>query len=152
MKKQQVAVTGTLVTVTYPALGKSASVDLLKLSPEMQRCAGLHGLKQKLGDAESGGTAAEKLQMVQRIIDGLKSNQWELTATIDLTPLICEAVARIKKLPVGKVEKAVEVNPDQVKTWASNIKVKAEIAKIRSERAAKLAEASDDDEIEVEIK
>lgn len=145
-KKQIVGVKGTVVSVTYPTIGKTAEVDYSALSKAMQLQAGLHGLKQKLGDAESGGSPAEKFAMVQRIIEGLKSDQWELTATIDMTPLILEAVSRIKKIPLKKLE---SVSPEKAKEWGGNLKVKAEIAKIRAEKAAKAAEEAE--EIDVNL-
>ena len=143
-KKQIVGVKGTVVSVTYPTLDKSISVDYSALSAAMQLQAGLHGLKQKLGDAESGGTPTEKYVMVQRIIEGLKADQWELTSTIDMTPLILEAVGRIEKIPQAKLQKVAEKAPEKVKEWGQNLKVKAEIAKIRAEKAAKAAEEADD--------
>lgn len=152
-KKQVVGVVGTVVTVSYPTIGRSVSVDYAKLEAGMQLQSGLHGLKQKLGDAESGGTPQEKYAMAQRIVAGLAEGQWELTATpVDLTPIICEAVARIKKIPLGKIQKAAAANEEQVKGWGSNAQVKAEILKIRAERAAKAAEEADDIEIEIDEK
>lgn len=149
-KKQIVGVVGTIVSVTYPTLGnKQVHVDLLALSAEMQQQAALHGLKQKLGDAESGGTPAEKHAMAQRIIAGLRENQWELTATpMDLTPIIIEAVSRIKKVKLEVIEKACKGQEEMVKTWGAKPQVKAEILKIRAERAAKIAEETDE-ELEV---
>lgn len=150
MKKQTVGVVGSIVTVSYPTIGKAVSIDYSILSPEMKLQAGLHGLKQKLGDAASGDSPQEKYLMASRIVAGLRENQWELTSTpVDLTPIICEAVSRIKKLPLAKVEKAAAGNEETVKTWGSNPKVRAEILKIRAERAAKIAAEADDLEIEI---
>lgn len=145
-KKQIVGVKGTVVSVTYPTIGKTVEVDYAVLSEAMKLQAGLHGLKQKLGDAESGGTPTEKYAMAQRIVEGLKSDQWELTATVDLTPLILEAVSRIKKIPLKKLESA-NIPAEKVKEWGSSLKVKAEIAKMRAEKAAKAAEEADELEI-----
>lgn len=149
MKKQIVGVVGTIVSVTYPSLGnKQVHVDYSILSAEMKLQAGLHGLKQKLGDAESGGSPAEKHAMASRIIAGLREGQWELTATpVDLTPIIIEAVSRIKKVKLEVIEKACKGQDAMVKQWAAAPKVKAEILKIRAERAAVVAEEADEDEI-----
>jgi hypothetical protein len=150
-KKQKVSVQGTIVTVEYPTIGKRVSIDLAILSAEMQREAALHGLKQKLGDAESGGSPTEKFAMASRIVASLREGQWELTATpVDLTPIIVEAVSRIKKIPQAKIL-ATKPSEDQVKSWGSNAKVKAEILKIRAERAAKAAEEAEDD-LEIDLK
>ena len=48
------------------------------------------------------------------------------------------------------VEKVAEANEEMVKTWGANLKVKAEILKIRAERAAKFA-AESDEEVSIEI-
>lgn len=147
-KKQRVSVVGTMLTVEYPTIGKKFAVDFSKYSPEIQSAALAHGYKQKFGDAASGGTPAEKLAEVEAIHASLTSGEWERTASPDLTPLICEAVARIKKVPVAKILAVAEKAPDTVKSWSADLKVKATIAKIRAERAAALAE-EDDTELEV---
>lgn len=149
-KKQKVSVVGTIVTVAYPTIGKQVSIDLMVLSSEMQREAALHGLKQKLGDAESGGSPSEKYAMASRIVAGLREGQWELTATpVDMTPLICEAIANIKKIKVEAVLKAAEkAGADEVKIWGQKPAVKAEILKIRAAKAAAAAEA-DEEELEI---
>lgn len=145
-KKQIVGVKGTVVSVTYPTISKTVEVDYAVLSEAMKLQAGLHGLKQKLGDAESGGTPTEKYAMVQRIVEGLKQDQWELTATVDMTPIILEAVSRIRKIPLKKLE---GVPAEKVKEWGSNLKVRAEIAAIRAEKAKKAAEEAEDLEIDL---
>lgn len=151
-KKQRVSMVGTMLTVEYPTIGKKFSVDTAKYPDAIQTCAKAHGYKQKFGDAASGGSPAEKYAEVQKIHETLMSGEWERTATPDLTPIICEALARIKRVPLAKVEKAAEeAGEEQVKAWGTNPKVKAEILKIRAERAAKVAAESDDDlEIEIE--
>lgn len=147
-KKQQTYVKGTVVGVSYPSINKSVEVDLLKLPADMQRQAALHGLKQKLGDAASGGDAAEKYAEASAIVQAMFAGQWERTATVDMTPLILEAVSRIKKIPLKKLE-AAKLPEEKVKEWGSNPKVKAEIAQIRAERAAKAAVEADDIEVDL---
>lgn len=151
-KKQKVSVVGTVLTVEYPSIGKKFVFDYSKAPREMRVEAERHGWKQKFGDAKSGESAAEKFAMVQRIHAGILENQWELTGTPDLTPIICEAIARIKKVPLVRVTNAATVaGPEQVKKWGAELKVKAEILKIRAEKAAKAAE-EDEDELDIEIK
>jgi hypothetical protein len=144
-KKQKVSVTGWLLTVEYPTIGKKFTADISKYPAEMRDELTKHGAKQKFGDAESGGSPAEKYAMVQRIHEGLMSGQWELTSTPDMSGIVAEAVARLKKIKPEQVLKIFEKSPDKVKEFASNVKVKAEIAKIRAERAAKVAEEADED-------
>lgn len=150
-KKQRVSVIGTVLTVEYPTISRKFVTDYSKYSAEMRVLAERHGFKQKYGDAASGGTAQEKYAEVQEIHASLLAGEWERTATVDLTPLICEAIARIQKKPLAKVTAAAEkAGADKVKEWGANAKVKAEMLKIRAERAAKAAEA-DDEEINIEV-
>lgn len=148
-KKQRVSVVGTVLTVEYPTIGKTFRTDYSKYPEAIQAAALAHGFKQKFGDAASGQEPAEKFAEVQAIHACLLTGEWERTATPDLTPLICEAIARIKKVPLAKMEKIAEKEPERVKEWGSNAKVKAEILKIRAERAAKAAESSEDLEIDL---
>lgn len=153
-KKQRVSVVGTVLTVEYPTIGRKFTVDFSKYSPEIQKCALAHGYKQKFGDAASGKSPQEKYDEVQEIHASLLANEWERTASPDMTAIVVEAVHRInpKKYPMEKLNKAAEAKPDQVKTWRANAEVKAMIAKILAERAAKRAEeAEDDEELNIEL-
>ena len=150
-KKQRVSFVEGAIVVEYPTIGKVFRADTSKYPAMIQECARAHGYKQKFGDAASGGSPAEKFAEVQAIHASLLAGEWERTANVDLTPLICEAIARIQKKPLAKVTQAAEkAGADKVKEWGSNAKVKAEMLKIRAERAAKEA-ANDDAEIEIEL-
>lgn len=151
-KKQRTSIVGTVLTVEYPSIGKKFVVDFSKYTPEIRACALAHGFRQKFGDAASGKSAAEKYAEVQAIHASLLANEWERTVTVDLTPIICEAISRIQKAPLAKVLKAAEkAGAEKVKEWGSSLKVKAEILKIRTERAEKAADEAEDEEIEIEI-
>jgi len=155
MKKQKVSVIGSVVTVEYPTISKTVSIDVTKL-PEQVRMDGLlHGIKQKLGDAESGKSPTEKYSMAQRIVENMLAGEWELTATRDDSGIIIEAIAVIKKLKIAQVEASLsEMDDDEkatkLKEWRAHPKVKAAIAKIRADRAAAAAKDSDDDDISLD--
>lgn len=149
-KKQRVSFVDGILTVEYPTIGKTFKADTRKYQPIVQDCAKAHGYKQKFGDAASGGTPAEKYAEVQSIHASLLAGEWERTAAPDLTPIICEAVARIKRVAYDKVLKLAVDNEETVKTWGTNPKVKAEILKIRAERAAKVA-AESNEEVEINL-
>jgi hypothetical protein len=150
-KKQKVSRKGSVVTVEYPTIKKSVSLDVAKVPADMRELLLYHGAGQKLGDAASGGTPIEKFEMATRIIAGLYAGEWELKGTPDTSGIILEAVSRIKKIPLAKLQKAAEADPEKVKTWGANVGVKAEVAKIRAERAAALADEADEEELEIEI-
>lgn len=138
-KKQQVYRKGNIVGVTYPELGKAVEVDVTKLSDEIQHLGLCHGIGQVLGDAASGKSAAEKFEMASRKRDALLSGDWELTSTRDDTPLVKEALLRLK--PGLNVEK---ISEEKLKEYRAHAKVKAAIAQIRAERAEAQAEEADD--------
>lgn len=153
-KKQKIEVVGTVITVSYPTIRKSLSRDVSKFEDAVKFEAMIHGFKQKYGDVESGGSPAEKFAMLTRVMESHDAGSWDLTTKADDGAIVIEAVTRIKGLEVEEVravvEKAGEAGPEKLKEWRTNAKVKAEIAKIRAERAAAAAEeAEDEDEIEL---
>lgn len=157
MKKQEVTTQGTVITCAYPSIGKSFVFDTAKYPSSIQDDAKMHGYRQKFGDAKSGKSAAEKYAEVQLIHASLLAGEWERTAKPDMTPLVLEAVARIKglkadleKRTLAKGNKVSKPSEDQIREWSSNNKVRATMLKIRAERAAKTAEESED-ELEVEF-
>lgn len=150
MKKQTVSVVNGVLTVEYPSIGKTFRADLSKYPQSIREDALEHGFKQKFGDAASGKTPAEKYAMVQRIHDSLLAGEWELTATPDRSPIIKEAVSRIKKVKIAQLDKLLDALTEEQRTaklkeWSTHAKVKAEIAKIIAERAAKAADEQDED-------
>lgn len=153
-KKQRVTVVDGVLTCEYPTIGKKFVRKLADYPKEIYvPClASDHGIKQKFGDAASGQGAAEKFAEVQAIDASLMAGEWERTANVDLTPLICEAIARLQKKDLKKVLKAAEkAGAEKVKEWGSKPKVKAEILQIRAERAAKAADDADEEEIDIEV-
>ena len=155
-KKQRVSVVNWIGTVEYPTLGKKVTADITKYPKEMQEELMRHGWRQKFGDAASGKEPAEKYEMAKRIHAGLMDGQWELTANVDLTPLVLEAVARLKglkfnpdKLTLSKGDKVLKPNEKDIAGWRTNAQVKAEIATIRAERLQDQAE--DSEEIEIDL-
>jgi hypothetical protein len=152
VKVQKTTVEGTVVKLYYPALKKGVQVDVGTFSEKLLLAAALHGVKQRLGDAESGGSAAEKYEMAQRIIDeAFAQDSWDLTTRTVDPKLVIEAVASV----MGKTEDEIravlerlgEEAPERIKEWRGKAKVKAKILEIQAARAkAKADEAEDDDE------
>lgn len=149
-KKQRVYKKGTVAGVEYPTIGKSVELDVMKLTVELQLAGLLHGIGQKLGDAASGKSPAEKYEMACRVRDGLLAGEWELTATRDNTEAVIEAVARVKDIEVDDVREALDDADDpeaKVAEWRQHPKVKAAMKQIAAEKAQEAADASDDDEV-----
>lgn len=156
MSKQKVSIANNVLTVEYPTIGKTLRVDLTKYPEGVQEDARLHGFKQKFGDAESGKSPQEKYAMVQRIHESLLDGEWVLTANRDNSDVIVEAVCRLLKLKIekdgegfvlvdSKAKTKKPIPAEKIKEWGAHVKVKAEILLIRSERATKLADESQDE-------
>jgi len=154
-KKQQIKVEGTWLTIVYPTIRKELRVDVAGFDAEVKFAAMMHGFKQKYGDVESGGTPAEKYEMLQRVVEANRSGGWDIGAGArDTSGIVIEAVCRLKELDPAKVtasldKLSVDDRTVKVKEWASNPKVKAMVARIRADRAEAAADDSDEDDIEV---
>lgn len=152
VKVQQTIVEGTVVKLFYPALRKGVQVDVGTFSQKLLMAAAIHGVKQRLGDAESGGTAAEKYEMAQRIIEeAFDADSWDLTTRVIDPKLVVEAVAAVMGKTEGEIravlERLGEEAPERIKEWRGKAKVKAKILEIQAARAkAKAEEADEDDE------
>lgn len=151
VKVQKTTVEGTVVKLFYPALKKGVEVDVGGFSSKLLLAAAIHGVKQRLGDAESGGTAAEKYEMAQRIIEeAFEMDSWDLTTRVIDPKLVVEAVASVKGVEETEVraalDRAGEAAPEKIKEWRGNAKVKAKILEIQAARAKVKADESDEDE------
>lgn len=109
----------------------------------------LHGLKQKIGDAASGHSKTNDysggFSAMQGVVDNLMNGLWNAkggTGTGDLV----QAIANLKKIDTEEAQALVEgLDDEQLKAVQGKPAVKAEILRIKAERAAAVAAASDDD-------
>ena len=138
--------------------GKSLSLNCNELSPEMQKQLMLHGALQKIGDSYAGakGNYAEAIESAESVMEQLKQGVWRAArGEGDARPRLAElaeAISRIKQVDLEKSTAAVEkATDDQRKQWRSNAKVKAVIAQIRAEKAAKALEEAGEQELSVDL-
>lgn len=154
LKTQKLAIVEGVLVIEYEKIGKILKLDLSALSAHSKN-AEEHGWKQRFGDLKAGDeTGHEKFEEVQRLYEHLKEGgDWAMTGQRDTTGVVIEALNRLdpKKYPKELLEKAAEAKPDQVKVWRANPHVKATIAKIYAERAAKVAKETEKVEIEVNL-
>jgi len=137
--------------------GKSLELDTNRCSEEIRKTLLLHGASQKVGDSFAGakGNFALGVQSAQDVIEQLYAGAWkagrgEGEARPRLAEL-AEAISRIKNVVLEKATAAVEKATDeQRKAWRLNAKVKAVIASIRAEKAAKALEEAGEQELIVE--
>lgn len=152
-KVQTLAYEGDVLTITYPKINKKVVVDTSKLPHQSYACR--HGWKQRFGDFESGDkTGAQKFDTVSKYVEHLKAGgDWNMSGERDTTAIVVEALNRIdsKKYPKNKLLKVAEQNPDAVKDWRANVRVRAMIAKIYAERAAKAAESEEEEDLNIDL-
>lgn len=115
-----------------------------------------HGASQKIGDSFAGakGNFAEGKTNAQAVIDQLYEGKWNADREGGVPRLaeLAEAIARIKGVAVEAAMKAVEAGTDeQRKAWRSNAKVKAVIAQVRAEAAAKALEAAGEQALDITV-
>lgn len=140
--------------------GTSHEVALESLPQEIQLNLALHGLSQKLGDSYASvkGNVAAAKEKFEATLKQLLAGEWaakrEGEGGSKVTEL-AEAIARIKGVPVATANAAVgKASDDQIKGWKANAKVKAVIAEIRAEKAAKRAEKQEGEaskDIEIDL-
>lgn len=137
--------------------GKSLDFDSNKCSPEIVKQLMLHGASQKIGDSFAGvkGNYAEGIQNAEDTIEQLYAGVWKAAREDDARPRLAElaeAISRIKGVPLEAATAAVEKGTDdQRKTWRSNAKVKAVIAQLRAEKAAKALEEAGEQTLEIDV-
>ena len=137
--------------------GKTLEFDSNRVSEEIRKTLLLHGASQKIGDSFAGakGNFQLGLQSAQDVIEQLYAGAWsagrgEGEARPRLAEL-AEAISRIKAVVLDRAAAAVEkASDEQRKAWRLNAKVKAVIAQIRAEKAAKALEEAGEQELVVE--
>lgn len=136
---------------------KSVEIDSNRIPEETRKQLMLHGISQKAGDSYAGakGNYAEAISAVESIRDQLYAGVWKAAREDDARPRLAElaeAIARIKSVALEAATAAVEkATDDQRKTWRSNAKVKAVIAQMRAEKAAKALEEAGEQELDVAV-
>ena len=118
-------------------------------SAAIQSDARIHGFNQKIRDSAAGfsktGDYQGAFRAMQTVADNLMAGLWNSkggTGTGDLV----QAIANLKKISVEDAQDAVDgLDEEQLKSVLGKPAVKAEILRIKAERAAAVAAASDDD-------
>ena len=136
--------------------GTTLECDSNKLSNEIRLDLLCHGISQKVGDSYAGvkGNYAEGIANAKEVIEQLYAGEWSADREGGAPRLaeLAEAIARIKGTDVEKTRAAVEKASDEErKAWRSNGKVKATIAAIRAEKAQKALEASEQQDVVINL-
>lgn len=132
--------------------GEKLVADLDTLVPEMAFEAKRHGLNQKIRDAAA---SFSKTQDFKGAMESMKATydciyvtrQWNRNGQ-GFDSDIIEAVANLKKIGVAKAKEIIDsLDDEQMKVLRSQDSVKAEMLRIKSERAKKLAASGKADDI-----
>lgn len=132
---------GSIVTVKF-GNGEQLTLDVSTLDEGIQNELMLHGALQKIGDSYAGaaGDYAFAIANAKKVINNLVSGQWKAAreggTAAPRTGELAEAVARIKGMEVADAQALVDgLSDEQRKAVRGKDAVKAEIAKIRYEKA-----------------
>jgi hypothetical protein len=136
--------------------GKTLEFDSNRCSDEIRKQLMLHGAAQKIGDSFAGAKGNFELGIgsAQDVIEQLYGGVWKAgRGEGESRPRLAElaeAISRIKSVVLDRATAAVEkASDEQRKAWRLNAKVRAVIAQIRAEKAAKALEEAGEQELEV---
>lgn len=156
-KKQSIDWNGETIHITY-GNGQKFAGDCAKLPESIYRpcAAARHGIAQKLGDAKSGGTAAEKFAEVQAIWQNMLGGLWNRRAEgagIDaLMPRAYEIIAGLmgKASDVAAVwlQEYLEADETRKEEIRAKPHMKSAINQARAERALSGVDVEDEDEFD----
>lgn len=129
-------------------------------SEAIQRRLTIAGVLHTLGDSYAGakGSAAEAIRRFSDRLEALKSGSWRVEG--EAKPRLGELIRAIARIKLGndseesfkRVEAVVTTaTDDQRKQWRSNAKVKAVIAQIRAEEAARALQDAAEEQLEVTL-
>jgi hypothetical protein len=136
--------------------GEVIECDMNKVSDPNQRKAKFHGVVQKVGDSFAGvkGDIAAAKENCRSTIQLLYSEDWveEREGGGPRLGELIEAISRIRGVEMDRVRTVVEAaKPEERSAWRSNATVKAEVAKIRLEKAQKELEGQGKQELNINL-
>lgn len=131
--------------------GKEVTCQPDKAEASIQRAAMFHGFNQKIRDAAAGFSRdndyAGAYAAMGSVLDTLLSGLWNAKGGASGESDLAQAVANLKKITIEKASAAVRaLDEDQLKALRGKASIKAELLRIKAERAAKVADAAEDDE------
>ena len=121
------------------------------MSSAIQTAAMYHGFNQKIRDSAAGFSKdsdySGAFRAMQSTLETLESGLWNAKGGASGESDLAQAVANLKGIELEKAAAAIGgLDEDQLKTLRGKASVKAELLKIKAERAAAIADASDDED------
>lgn len=141
-------IVGSIVKITL-GNGQDIQIDYDDLSEEMQRQAGLHGLKQKLGDGSSSFSKAKDYlgayTEICAIRDSVLDGTWNRKGTGTGTRDIVEALSRVTKQSLEDAQAVIDgMDEDTFAALKKHKGIISAIKDIQAERAAQAAETAEE--------
>ena len=136
-------------------LGNGLTVELRTedCGEEIREAAMFHGFNQKVRDSAAGFSKTSDysgaFSAMQQVVDNLLGGLWNAKGGSGIGDLV-SAIANLKKIDLDEAQELIEgLDDEQYKVVMGKPAVKAEIARIKAERAAKVAAAADDEDLGV---
>lgn len=131
--------------------GKVVTCKPKSMPEAIQTAACWHGFNQKIRDSAAGFSKdsdyAGAYRAMQSTLETLESGLWNAKGGASGESDLAQAVANLKEITLEKAAAAIAgLDEDQLKTLRGKASVKAELLRIKAERAATIAEASDDED------
>ena len=132
--------------------GLKLAFDPAKCSADIQRALMLHGASQKIGDAAAGYSKdadfAGAFAAMSVVADNLRNGLWEARGGTTGTADLVQAVANLKKIKTEDAQVLVdELDDAQYKVVMGKPAIKAEILRLKAERAKAVAKTAKDDDL-----
>ena len=134
-------------------LGNGLTVEITpsECSDEIREAAMFHGFNQKIRDSAAGFSKTSDFSgafsAMQSVVDNLLGGLWNAKGGNGIGDLV-QAIANLKRIDLDEAQGLVEeLDDEQYKVVMGKPAVKADIARIKAERAAKVAEAADDEDL-----
>lgn len=143
---------GKVMTITYGVINKVLVINTALFSNQAQ--AAQHGYTQRFGDLEAGDkTGASKYEEACKLKAQYEANgDWSMTGERDTTTEVIAALHKVQpKFSIEQLQKAVAHDPEQVKSWRADPRVKLELAKQRAVKAKANADAAPKTEISINL-
>lgn len=142
---------GDVLIIEVPETGESVSIDLNDLSDDMKLRLVKHGLSQKVGDSYAGAPAEEIAKLAGATIERLKADEWGVergegkARTTQLAEALAAATGKSVEECVAKLD---EMEDEQKKALRAHPQIKAELAKIKAQKAAEAAKKAEAEQAE----
>jgi hypothetical protein len=134
--KAKKIVNGSTIEFQF-ANGKTLAFDTAKAPANVRELATVHGFSQKIGDSyASAETVPEAIENAEAVIAALLAGSWNAGRSAGGVSLVIEAVARVYKISAEKAKaKFDSLSEADRGAVTKHPTIKAEMARIRLERA-----------------